>query len=270
MYRESHVRSVAKTVSWRITATITTTLLVLFFTRKIEVALAVGGMEVVLKMLLYFFHERIWDRVKFGKRQLNPAVLWFTGLSGSGKSTLAQAVQEKLLKKGLKVEYLDGDNVRDIFPKTGFSKEERDAHVRRVGYLASRLAKNGVFVAASFISPYEESREFVRSLCSNFTEIYVSTPLEECERRDVKGLYAKVRSGEIKNFTGVDDPYEAPSKPELEINTQNMSIDEAADEVISYLEERVLKSKGKVIKNGFVRAVRKQKRSYSERGLQSV
>ena len=110
--------------------------------------------------------------------------------------------------------------MRDIFPATGFTRPERDAHIRRVGYLASTLEKNGVFVVASFVSPYEASRQFVRSLCSNFVEVYVATPLEECERRDVKGLYARARRGEIANFTGIDDPYEPPASPELVIDTR--------------------------------------------------
>jgi len=172
------------------------------------------------------------------KKKLKPAVLWFTGLSGSGKSTISEKVYPILKERGYRVEHLDGDAIRDIFPKTGFSKEERNAHIRRVGYLASRLQAHGVFVIGSFISPYKDSREFVRNLCEDFVEIYISTPLEECERRDVKGLYEKAREGEITQFTGIDDPYEAPENPELEIDTTDISVDEAVEMVIKYLEER--------------------------------
>src|SRR6185295_12046071 len=132
------------------------------------------------------------------------AVIWFTGFSGSGKSTIARRVVEELGRRGEEVEHLDGDAIRTVFPSTGFSRPERDAHVRRVGYLASRLAAHGVVAVASLISPYEESRAFVRSLCERFLEIHVSTPLEECERRDAKGLYARARRGEIASFTGID------------------------------------------------------------------
>ena len=170
--------------------------------------------------------------------KLKPAVLWFTGLSGSGKSTISEKVYPILKERGYRTEHLDGDAIREIFPKTGFGKEDRIAHVKRVGYLASRLQAHGVFVIGSFISPYKESRDFVRNLCEDFVEIYISTPLEECERRDVKGLYEKARSGEIKQFTGIDDPYEAPQNPELEIDTTNISIDEAVEMVIEYLENR--------------------------------
>ncbi|MEP1139277.1 MAG: adenylyl-sulfate kinase [Balneola sp.] len=164
-----------------------------------------------------------------------PTVLWFTGLSGSGKSTISEKLFEIMQDFGLEVEHLDGDVIRDIFPKTGFSKEDRNAHIQRVGYLASRLQAHKVFVLGSFVSPYKEARDFVRDLCDDFTEIYISTPYDECERRDVKGLYDKARKGEIKNFTGLDDPYEAPENPELEIDTTNITLDQALELVIEYL-----------------------------------
>lgn len=172
------------------------------------------------------------------EKKLKPAVLWFTGLSGSGKSTISEKVYPILKKRGYRVEHLDGDAIRDIFPKTGFSREERTAHIKRVGYLASRLQAHGVFVIGSFISPYREARDFVRNLCDDFVEIYISTPLEECERRDVKGLYEKARKGEIKQFTGIDDPYEEPENPDLEIDTTHISVDEAVQMVLDHLEER--------------------------------
>lgn len=171
-------------------------------------------------------------------KKLKPTVLWFTGLSGSGKSTISEKVYAILKEKGYAVEHLDGDAVRDVFPKTGFSKEERNSHIKRVGFIASLLQKHGVFVVGSFISPYQEARDFVRNRCEDFTEIYISTPLEECERRDVKGLYEKARKGEIKNFTGISDPYEAPDNPELEIDTTDISVDEAVERVFDYLEKK--------------------------------
>jgi len=159
-------------------------------------------------------------------------VIWFTGLSGSGKSTIAERVADELRRSGVPVEMLDGDTIRSVFPNTGFTKDERDAHVRRVGFLASRLEFHGVTVIASLVSPYRESRDFVRGLCRDFFEIHVSTPLDECERRDVKGLYAKARRGEIRNFTGLDDPYEPPPAPELAIDTSQLSVDEACARVL--------------------------------------
>lgn len=162
-------------------------------------------------------------------------VLWFTGLSGSGKSTIAREVVTALEAEGRQVEYLDGDAIRDIFPATGFTRPERDAHIRRVGWVASRLERHGVIVVASLVSPYEDSRRFVRGLCRHFVEVYVSTPFAECARRDVKGLYARAEAGQIKNFTGLDDPYEAPTAPELVMDTTHLSIDDAVARVLGYV-----------------------------------
>jgi adenylylsulfate kinase len=170
---------------------------------------------------------------------LKPTVLWFTGLSGSGKSTISEKVYQRLKDLGYEVEHLDGDAVREVFPSTGFSKEARDNHVKKVGFIASLLQKHGVFVVASFISPYQDARDFVRNRCEDFTEVYISTPLEVCEERDVKGLYAKARSGEIDNFTGISDPYEAPEDPELEIDTTDITPEEGVQMVFDYLERKV-------------------------------
>lgn len=234
MYRETHTRSIAKAISWRILGTLATTALVFIFTRRLVLSLAVGGLEFVSKIGLFWVHERVWDRFKLGKEAATPAVLWFTGLSGSGKSTVSQWVYEELKRRGLKVEHLDGDSVRNIFPSTGFTRSERDQHIRRVGYLASKLEQNGVFVVASFVSPYADARDFVRGLCRKFVEIHVATPLEECERRDAKGLYARARRGEIENFTGISDPYETPLSAELTIDTRDISVEEAGRKVLEW------------------------------------
>ena len=164
-----------------------------------------------------------------------PYVIWFTGLSGAGKTTLAEKLAVYLKAKGEKCELLDGDTVRNIFPQTGFTKKDRDEHVKRMGFLASMLERNGVTVLASFISPYRESRDFVRKMCRNFVEVYVSTSIEVCEKRDVKGLYRKARNGEIKSFTGIDDPYEPPLNPEITINTAEETVEESLERLINYL-----------------------------------
>jgi adenylylsulfate kinase len=171
-----------------------------------------------------------------GTRAMAP-VLWFTGLSGSGKSTIAVRVHQELVARRVDVEYIDGDALREVFPHTGFTREEREEHLRRTGYMASRLAAHGVAVVASFVSPYRESRDFIRRLCPNFAEIYVATPLEECERRDVKGLYARARRGEIRNFTGIDDPYEAPERPELSLDTRALSVEQSVTQVLELFED---------------------------------
>ena len=163
---------------------------------------------------------------------MQSGVIWFTGLSGSGKSTLAEALVAELKDRKINVEYLDGDSIREIFPETGFTREQREYHLKWVGFVAQRLERHGIIVVASFVSPYRASRDFVRSLTKNFFEIYVSTPLEECERRDVKGLYKKARNGEIAHFTGISDPYEPPVNPELSINTGQRSRAECLRTVI--------------------------------------
>src|SRR5207237_9869029 len=181
----------------RVLGTLATSAIVFVFTRRWALSLFVGALEFVAKIGLFWVHERVWDRLKYGRKQADPSVVWFTGLSGSGKSTISQRVADTLRAEGYNVEYLDGDAVRAIFPNTGFTRPERDAHIRRVGFLASKLEEHGVIVIASFVSPYRESRDFVRSQCRSFVEVWVNTPIEVCEQRDVKGLYAKARRGEI-------------------------------------------------------------------------
>jgi adenylylsulfate kinase len=175
------------------------------------------------------------DRAGGSRTEAAAPVLWFTGLSGSGKSTIASRVHRELEQRGGAVEYIDGDALREVFPNTGFTRAEREEHLRRTGYMASRLAAHGVTVIASLVSPYRESRAFVRRLCGNFVEIYVATPLEECERRDVKGLYARARRGEIRHFTGIDDPYEVPEQPELTLDTRSLTVNQCVAEVLARL-----------------------------------
>lgn len=166
-----------------------------------------------------------------------PAVLWLTGLSGAGKTTIAQALVSRLTAAGAEAELIDGDVMRQVFPGTGFSRADRDAHVRRIGYLASRLEAHGTTVVASLISPYRDSRAFVRAACRRFVEIHVATDLAECERRDPKGLYRKARAGEITQFTGLDDPYEPPDAAEIVIDTMTESAAAAADRILAWLRQ---------------------------------
>jgi adenylylsulfate kinase len=166
--------------------------------------------------------------------------LWFTGLSGSGKSTIAHLVGPALDERGHVVEYLDGDTVRTHLSKgLGFSREDRDAHIERVGWVASRLTRHGGAVIVAAISPYEETRRNARAMVEAFgpfVEVYVKASVDECARRDVKGLYAKAFAGEIKEFTGVSDPYEEPASPELVLDTEEHTPEESARLVVETLE----------------------------------
>jgi adenylylsulfate kinase len=176
------------------------------------------------------------DRVRAGG-----FTLWFTGLSGSGKTTIAHLVGPELDRRGLIVEYLDGDTVRTHLSKgLGFSKEDRDAHIERVGWVASRLTRHGGVVIAAAISPYEETRQKARAMVAEFgpfVEVFVKASVDECARRDVKGLYAKAFAGEIKGFTGVDDPYEEPSSPEIVVDTEQHEPAQSAAIIVARLEE---------------------------------
>ena len=165
-------------------------------------------------------------------------ILWFTGLSGSGKTTLTKALEPELKARGCKVEILDGDVVRTNLSKgLGFSQEDRNTNIRRIGFVAHLLSRNGVAVMTAAISPYRAIRDEIRAMEPNFVEVYVTAPLEVCEGRDVKGLYAKARAGEIKGFTGIDDPYEEPVNPEIICYTERESVEESVKKVLTKLEQ---------------------------------
>ncbi|WYL95079.1 MAG: adenylyl-sulfate kinase [Gloeotrichia echinulata IR180] len=164
--------------------------------------------------------------------------IWFTGLSGSGKTTICRAMEKKLINLGYKVEVLDGDILRQRLSKElGFSREHRIENIRRIGFVAEILTRNGIIVLVSAISPYREIRQEVRQQIGNFIEVYVNAPLEVCEQRDEKGLYKRARSGEISNFTGIDDPYEPPINPTVECRTDQESVAESVAKVWQKLEE---------------------------------
>ncbi len=168
-------------------------------------------------------------------------LIWFTGLSGSGKSTIANAVEEALFKKKIHTYTLDGDNVRKGLNKNlSFSPEDRAENIRRIAEVSNLMIDAGLVVLAAFVSPYAEDRNSIKEIvgANNFMEVFVNTPIEECEKRDVKGLYAKARAGEISNFTGVNAPYEAPVAPDVEINTINTTVEEAVILILKRITEK--------------------------------
>ena len=163
-------------------------------------------------------------------------ILWLTGLSGAGKTTIAQQLEHQLRERDLRVELLDGDAIRqNLSSGLGFSRQDRDTNVRRVGYVANLLSRNGVIVIVSLISPYRSVRDELRSTLTNFVEVYINASLEVCEARDVKGLYAKARSGQVKSFTGIDDPYEIPLNPNITCHTAEETVDESVDKIMNWL-----------------------------------
>ena len=164
--------------------------------------------------------------------------IWFTGLSGSGKSTIAHALEAELRRQGYGLEILDGDIVRTNLTKgLGFSREDRDENIRRIGFVSHLLTRNGVIVLVSAISPYRDIRDEVRERIDDFVEVYMDAPLEVCEGRDVKGLYKRARAGEIKQFTGIDDPYEPPLNPEVHCHTDAETVEESVAKVMAKLTE---------------------------------
>lgn len=188
------------------------------------------------------WHETsISKKIRREKNGHGSCVLWFTGLSGSGKSTIANAVSNELFRQGINEYVLDGDNIRHGLNKDlGFSDYDRTENIRRIGEVAKLFVDSGKLVTTAFISPFRSDREQVRSLFEDgeFIEVFVQCPIEECERRDPKQLYAKARRGEIKDFTGIDSPYEAPEQPEITLRSDQVSVEEAVEQVFAYLREK--------------------------------
>lgn len=238
-------RHLLKTISWRIIASIITFLIAWLITGNVNVAIGIGAIEVILKMVAYYGHERFWfKRIRFRKEITRPLnlhpkllgisqeerkellnqksqVLWLTGLSGSGKSTIAEELEKRLSRSGYKTFILDGDNTRwGINADLGFTSWDREENIRRVSEIAKLISDAGFIVITSFISPYERSRSKAEDIIGidKFKEIHICTSLDDCSRRDPKGLYKKAFAGEIKNFTGVSDPYEIPEDPFIKIN----------------------------------------------------
>ena len=196
-------------------------------------------MEVVKNIVWH--NATITKEDRHRKNGHKSAILWYTGLSGAGKSTLANKVEEKLFERGYNTYVLDGDNIRMGLNKgLGFDAEARKENIRRIGEVAKLFVDAGVIVSTAFVSPYTADRDLVRALVpeGEFVEIYVAASLEVCETRDTKGLYKKARAGEIKNFTGISDPYEAPENAELTVDTGGQTLDESAEAVLNYLESK--------------------------------
>ncbi|WP_298755412.1 adenylyl-sulfate kinase [uncultured Psychroserpens sp.] len=176
------------------------------------------------------------DRIASNKH--NSFLIWFTGLSGSGKSTIANLVEKALFENGVNTYSLDGDNIRKgINNDLSFAPEDRTENIRRIAEIANLMIDAGLVVLAAFVSPYKKDRENIRTIVKdvNFVEVYINTSIEECERRDVKGLYKKARAGEIKNMTGISAPYEAPEQPDIEIKTEDESIEDSVKRIVDFI-----------------------------------
>lgn len=183
-------------------------------------------------------HYQISKQDRTASNEHNSFLLWFTGLSGSGKSTIANLVEKALFDKGIKTYSLDGDNIRNgINNDLSFAPEDRTENIRRIAEVSKLMIDAGLVVLAAFVSPYKKDRENIRTIVKdvNFVEIYINTSIEECERRDVKGLYKKARAGEIKNMTGISAPYEAPEQPDISIETERESVETSVKRIVDYI-----------------------------------
>ncbi len=241
MYKETNKRSIVKGISWRVVATTTTIIIVYVFFGRLDLAIAAGLIETVLKVGLYWAHERAWFKVRWGKKRIEPFNLWFTGLPLSGKTTIADKVYEELEKLHIPIERIDSKDIRDLIPDIGYSRDDRNRHMHRIGNLVCTLQKNSISTVASFVSPYRESRKAIREMVKNNIVVYVKADIETCKERDYKGAYAKALSGEYTNFPGVDDVYEEPQHAEIVIDTDTMSADEAATLIVKYIKKNYVK-----------------------------
>ena len=241
MYKETNKRSLVKGVTWRVVATTTTMVIVYVFFGRLDLAIATGLLESVLKIGLFWLHEKAWFKIRWGKKRIEPFNLWFTGLPLSGKTTIADKVFDQLEKLDIPIERIDSKDIRDLIPDIGYTREDRNRHMHRIGNLVCTLQNNSISTVASFVSPYKESRGAIREMVTNNIIVYVKADIETCKKRDHKGAYAKALSGEFKNFPGVDEVYEEPEQAEVVIDTDVTSVDNAVEIIVKYVKKHYIK-----------------------------
>jgi len=241
MYRDTNKRSIVKGISWRVIATSTTVSIVYVFFGRLDLAIMAGLLETVLKVGLYWAHERAWFKIKWGRKKIEPFNLWFTGLPLSGKTTIADKVYEELKKLDIPLERIDSKDIRDLIPNIGYSREDRNRHMLRLGNLIRTLQNNSVSTVASFVSPYKESRKAIREMVKNNIVVHVKADIESCKTRDYKGVYARAMSGELQNFSGINDVYEEPQHAEIVIDTDTMDVEESVSVIIKHLKKNYVK-----------------------------
>lgn len=224
-----------KAIIYRFYSSVLTFLISFFLTGNLLASVSIGILDSTFKVFSYYLFELMWN--KWTRYPKKPCVIWLTGLSGAGKTTIANALKERYNKQHIFPVILDGDEIRQAIKQDGFDEESRKNHNRNVGYIASLFERQGNIVIVALISPYSSTRNEIRNFCTNFVEVYVSTDLEVCKERDVKGLYKKALAGEIKEFTGISSPYEAPEKPEINIDTNLYSIEESVNEIMKYIKK---------------------------------
>ncbi len=241
MYKETNKRSIVKGISWRLVATTTTVIIVYLFFGRLDLAIMAGLIESVLKVVLYWGHERVWHKLRWGKEKIEPFNLWFTGLPLSGKTTIADLVFKELEKLQIPLERLDSKDIRAVIPNIGFSRDDRNRHMKRIGFLIKTLQNNSISTVSSFVSPYRESRKAIRELVKNNIIVYVKADIKSCKARDYKGVYKKAEAGELQNFSGVNDVYEEPQYAEIVIDTDKLSVEESVEIIIKYVKDNYVR-----------------------------
>ena len=234
---DSKQRSFWKAITWRLFAIVLLSVITFVTTNDIKFTTLITLCYHSIQVLMFFMHERLWNYIKWGKTK--GMFIQMTGLSGAGKTTLARAVENRLKIRGYKVEVIDGDEYREgLCNDLGFSKEDRNTNIRRLGFVGKVLSRNNVITIMSAINPYDTIRKELEKNCGAKT-VFIKCRLEECIHRDVKGLYAKALSGEIKNFTGVSDPFEEPNDAALVIDTAQLSIEESVVVLERYITQNL-------------------------------
>ncbi len=232
---DSTKRTFSKAISWKTSGFLILSVLAYIITGSLKDTSIIAAVYHIIMLIFYYFHEKIWNRILWGKT--SGLFIQMTGLSGSGKTTIAKEVEIRLKKRGLKVEIIDGDEYREgICSDLTFSREDRNTNIRRLGFVGKVLARNNVITVMSTINPYNNIRNELREIHGAKT-VFIDCPIEKCIERDVKGLYEKALSGEIKNFTGISDPFEVPKNTDLTIKTNNLDLDMSAE----LLEKFILK-----------------------------
>ncbi|MBU0633409.1 adenylyl-sulfate kinase [bacterium] len=241
MHKDTNIRSVVKGISWRVFATTTTIIIVYAFFGRLDLAITAGIIETFAKVGLYWLHERAWVKIRWGRKKIEPFNLWFTGLPLSGKTTIADKVYEELEKLDIPLERIDSKDVRELIPDVGFTREDRNRHMHRVGHLIKTLQNNSISTVASFVSPYKESRRAIREMVKNNCVVYVKANIETCKARDIKGKYAKALQGEYQNFTGVNDIYEEPQNADIIVDTDSLSVEESVKIIVKHIKKKYIK-----------------------------
>ncbi|WP_333804630.1 adenylyl-sulfate kinase [Sulfurospirillum sp.] len=241
MLKETNIRSVVKGITYRVAGTCTTMLIVFLFVGRLDLAFYTGLAETFSKIGLYWLHERVWLKVRWGRKKIEPFNIWLTGLPLCGKTTVGDLVHQKLRQLDIPLERIDSKDIRELIPDIGFTRNSRNQHLHRVGHLICTLQKNAISTVASFVSPYEESREIIANMVKNNIIVYIKADIETCKKRDYKHVYEKAICGEYQNFTGISDVYEEPKHADIVIDTDEVSAEEAAEHIIKFIKKRYIK-----------------------------